>query len=155
MMRMLYGLSILVMFVAAVTWAQSPRGTVRIEVRTDSGAVSDAVVAIGSQTAHTNKDGVAVLPAAPGRANVTVNKEGFFPANAAVTVFVSQQSEIEIELRPRETEEQQVTVYATRTDVRLQDSPLHVEVVGLDEISEELAMRPAMSKSVVESSEVC
>jgi iron complex outermembrane receptor protein len=142
MMRMLYGLSILVMFVAAVTWAQSPRGTVRIEVRTDSGAVSDAVVAIGSQTAHTNKDGVAVLPAAPGRANVTVNKEGFFPANAAVTVFVSQQSEIEIELRPRETEEQQVTVYATRTDVRLQDSPLHVEVVGLDEISEELAMRP-------------
>ncbi len=35
-----------------------------------------------------------------------------------------------------------ITVYATRTDARLQDSPLHVEVISQDEINEEMAMKP-------------
>jgi outer membrane receptor for ferrienterochelin and colicins len=141
-MRVLSGLPVLVICVAAVVGGQPPETSVRVEVKTGSGAVADAVVAMGSQTAHTNKNGVAVLPGIPGRANVTVSKAGFFPANAAVTMVAAQRSEIEIDLQPKPTEEEDVTVYATRTDVRLQDSPLHVEIVGQDEITEELAMRP-------------
>ena len=37
--------------------------------------------------------------------------------------------------------EEKVTVYATRNDVRVQDSPLHVEVISQEEINEELVMR--------------
>jgi iron complex outermembrane receptor protein len=83
-----------------------------------------------------------VLPAAPGKADVLVTKEGFFSAHASVEVEASQQAEVEVELQPKQTEEQEVTVYATRTDVRMEDSPLHVEVISQDEIGEELVMKP-------------
>lgn len=46
-----------------------------------------------------------------------------------------------MDLQPQKEQQEQVTVYATRTDTRPQDSPLHVEVVSQDEINEELAMR--------------
>ena len=73
---------------------------------------------------------------------MTVNKEGFFPAHASIMVTAAQPAEVDFELQPRQPEEQEVTVYATRTDVRMEDSPLHVEVISQDEINEELAMRP-------------
>src|SRR6185503_15969090 len=38
--------------------------------------------------------------------------------------------------------EEQVTVYATRTDARLQDSPTRVEVLGQEEIEEKTLMTP-------------
>jgi outer membrane receptor for ferrienterochelin and colicins len=49
---------------------------------------------------------------------------------------------VQIELQPQKEQQEKVTVYATRNDVRVQDSPLHVEVVSQDEIDEEIAMRP-------------
>lgn len=132
----------LLVFVAAAALAQAPQASIRIEVRTDSGPLRDAIVAVNGRSAQTGKDGIAVLPSAPGRADVTVNKDGFYPAHASVMSVVAQQVNLEIELQPKQTEEQQVTVYATRTNVRMEDSPLHVEVIAQDEINEELAMRP-------------
>lgn len=111
-------------------------------MKTDAGPVSGATVTVNGHSGQTGADGVAVLPASPGQAEVAVNKERFFPAHASIVVTAGQQAEVDFELQPREAEEQEVTVYATRTDVRMEDSPLHVEVVSQDEINEELAMRP-------------
>lgn len=82
-----------------------------------------------------------VVPAALGKVEVRVTKEGFFAAHTFVAVEASQQAQIEVELQPAKPDYEQVTVHATRTNARLQDSPLHVEVVSQDEINEELAMR--------------
>ena len=135
-------LHVFLISIATVVLGQAPQSSIRVEVKSGSVPVSDAEVVAGSQTAHTGKDGVAVLLAVPGQAKLTVSKDGFYPAQASVEVLASHESDAEIALEPKQTEEQEVTVYATRTDIRLQDSPLHIEVVGQDEISEELAMRP-------------
>lgn len=135
-------LSVLLLCVSGVAWGQATQSRITVQVNSASGPISDAEVRSGNQVVHTGKNGAAVVLSAPGRVNVSVSKEGFFPAQASVTVVSSQPSEVDIQLQPKQTEEQEVTVYATRTDVRLQDSPVHVEVVGQDEINEELAMRP-------------
>jgi PEGA domain-containing protein len=81
---------------------------------------------------RTCPDGVAILPGALGHVDVRVSKEGFFPAHASVDVDASKESTVQIELQPRRERQEEVTVYATRNDVRVQDSPLHVEVVSQD-----------------------
>jgi outer membrane receptor for ferrienterochelin and colicins len=129
-------------FITAVALAQAPQPTLRIEVKSDAGPVQDADVTASDHSARTGPDGVAILPAALGRVNVTAMKEGFFPVRTTLNVDAVREWPLEIELQPRTEQQEQVTVYATRTDTRLQDSPLHVEVVGQDEINEELAMRP-------------
>src|ERR1035437_5293237 len=135
-------LSFLLVFLAGVALGQAPQSTIRVAVKADSEPVSDATVTVNGRSGQTGIDGGAVSTAALGQADVTVNKEGFFPAHASVMVIAAHQAEVDFELQPKHAEEQEVTVYATRTDVRMEDSPLHVEVVSQDEINEELAMRP-------------
>src|SRR5262249_9128973 len=81
------------------------------------------------------------LPATLGRVDISVTKEGFFPARATLDINSAKAWLVQIELQPQKEREEKVTVYATRNDVRVQDSPLHVEVVSQDEINEELVMR--------------
>lgn len=135
-------LTFLLVFTAGLALGQAPQGSIRVAVKAAEGPVNDATVTVNGHPAQTGIDGVALLLAIPGHADVTVSKEGFFPAHAAVVVVAGQQAEVDFELQPRQAEQQEVTVYATRTDVRMEDSPLHVEVVSQDEIDEELAMRP-------------
>lgn len=130
------------LFGSALALAQAPQPTVHVEVKTDAGAVQDAVVTVSEHSGKTGPDGVAVLPATIGSVEVTVAKDGFFPAHTSLSIDAAREWDVEVELHPKEEEEQQVTVYATRNNVRLQDSPLHVEVIASDEINEELAMRP-------------
>ncbi len=129
-------------FLAIAALGQTLETTIRVEVKTEAGPVSDATVTASGKSLSTGEDGVAVLPSSPGQIDVAVKKDGFFPVHTIVTVAKAQQTQVEIELKPEKGEEEQVTVYATRTNARLQDLPLHVEVVSSDEINEELAMRP-------------
>ena len=135
-------LTFLLIFSAGLVLGQAPQGNVRVVIKADAGPVIGATVTVNGRVGQTGTDGVALLPATPGSVDVTVSKEGFFPAHATVVVVAAQQAEVDFELQPKQAEEQEVTVYATRTDVRMEDSPLHVEVVAQDEINEELAMRP-------------
>ena len=111
-------------------------------VKADSGPVQGAHVTVGGKAAKTGQNGVAILVADFGSVNITVEKEGFFPIHTSQTIDSAREWDVEIELQPKEAEEQEVRVYATRTDVRMQDTPLHIEVIAEDEINEELAMRP-------------
>lgn len=139
---MRYHLAGLLLFLVTAAWGQVPQSTIRVEVKTDAGPLRDANVTANGRTMKTGADGIAVLPATPGKVEINITKEGFFPAHTSVSVDPSEKAEVDVELQPKEADEEEVTVYATRTNVRLQDSPLHVEVVGQDEINEELAMRP-------------
>jgi outer membrane receptor for ferrienterochelin and colicins len=136
----------LLLVLSAITaLPQTSQPTIRVQVRSDAGPVPGADVMANGHSAKTGPDGVAVLPAALGRLNVSVTKEGFFPAQASLNVDAAREWPLEIELQPQKEKQEEVTVYATRTDTRLQDSPLHIEVVSQDEINEEMAMRPAIS----------
>lgn len=130
------------LFGAVSASAQTPQPTVHVEVKTEAGPVQDADVTVNGHRAKTGRDGVAILPANVGNADVTVTKDGFFPAHTSLSIDAMREWDVEVELHPKEEEEEQITVYATRNNVRLQDSPLHVEVIASDEINEELAMRP-------------
>jgi iron complex outermembrane receptor protein len=130
------------MLEAALMVAQ-PRATIRVEVTSDSAPMPDAEVTANGKQARTGPDGVAILPAESGHVDVAVTKEGFFPVRKAINIAAALEWQLQFELQPQIKHEEEVKVYATRNDVRVQDSPLHVEVVSQDEITEEIAMRPS------------
>jgi outer membrane receptor for ferrienterochelin and colicins len=132
----------ILVFVTAFALGQEAQPNIRVEVKSGEGPVKDAEVIADRQNGRTGPDGVAILPAALGRIDISVTKEGFFPAHASVDIDAAMEWTVQIELQPQKEQQEKVTVYATRNDVRVQDSPLHVEVVSQDEINEELAMRP-------------
>ena len=127
---------------AALALAQQPQATIRVEVSSKSAPVQDAEVTVNGKQARTGPDGVAVLPSELGHVDVVVTKDGFFAARKALDIDAAQEWQLQFELQEAKHEEE-VTVHATRNDVRVQDSPLHVEVVSQDEITEEIAMRPS------------
>ena len=132
----------LLLLAATAALGQGAQSSIHVAVKSDAGPVSNAVVTANGQSVRTGEDGVAIVPAMSGRVEVSVTGEGFIPAHATLMVDTSQQAQLEVELQQQKAESEDITVYATRTDARLQDSPLHVEVVSSDEITEELAMRP-------------
>ena len=139
---MRFTLTFLLVLFAIEATAQPPQATIRVEVTSDSAPVPDAEVTANGKRATTGPDGVAILAIDVGHVDVIVSKDGFFPARKSVDTDVTREWQLQVELQPQIKPEEEVRVYATRTDVRVQDSPLHVEVVSEDEINEEIDMRP-------------
>ena len=142
LMTWVRGLWALLIFGIAPALGQEPLATIRVEVKSGAGAVQGAEITAGSRRARTGADGVAVLSSGLGHVEINVTKDGFFPGRASLDINTAVEWSVEVELEPQKEQQEQVTVYATRNDVRVQDSPLHVEVVSQDEINEEMAMRP-------------
>ncbi len=130
------------MAIASSARAQQPRATVRVEVTADSAPVTRATVTLNGAPLQTDDRGLAVSSVPLGKVTVAVQKDGYLPAATSVDVNEAREWQIEIELRPQESLQQEITVYATRTDRRLQDLPTRVEVLGPDEIEEKTAMTP-------------
>ena len=136
-------MKLLVLFFPTLTLlAQAPQATVRIEVKTESGPVPSAVVKLNSQTLQTGADGIASAIVPLGPLKVEVSKDGFLPSTTALEIDEAKEWIVQMELRPEETVEEEITVYATRNDVRIQDSPLRVEVLNREEIEEKMLMTP-------------
>ena len=129
-------------FAAGLALGQVPQPTIRVEVKSGADPVQEAEVTVGGHNSRTGPDGVALLAGALGHIDIRVSKEGFFSARASLDIDAAREWTVQVELEPQNERQEQVTVYATRNDVRVQDSPVHVEVVSQDEINEELAMRP-------------
>lgn len=131
---------------ALVTSASGvPQATIRVTVvQSDGGPVADAAVRWNGESISTGGSGVATIPAAVGRVEIEVTKEGFLPGRTSVLVGDEEAREwqVMVELAPMPEREEEITVHATRTDARMQDSPTRVEVVGQDEIEEKTMMTP-------------
>src|SRR5947209_5396426 len=119
---------LLLLIAAAPGLAEVLYPTIRVEVKTGAGPVQGAEITAGGHTARTGSDGAAVLPAALGHIDVRVTKNGFFPVSAALEINAAREWPLEIALQAQEEQREEITVYATRNNIRLQDSPLHVEV---------------------------
>jgi hypothetical protein len=142
MRSMLLALSVLVSFQTALI-AQNQTGTVRVQVRAAQKPVADAEVIVAGTTHRTDAAGATTILNISGTIELTVAKAGFAPATASVQVAPGTTQEIIVELQPQPTVEETVTVVAsTRTDKRLEDQPMRVEVLAREEIEEKMLMTP-------------
>jgi outer membrane receptor for ferrienterochelin and colicins len=134
-------LTLIVLSVAVPSFSQE-RATIRVEVRTDSAPIEGVTVSVNGASAQTDRNGIAVGFAALGNVEITVVKVGFLPGKTSLAVDEAREWQIVLELQPQQPVEEKITVYATRTDIRLQDSPTRVEVLGREEIEEKMLMTP-------------
>lgn len=127
----------------AVAAAQQPAGSIQVEVRASAMPVEGAEVMARGVTHRTDSTGRVTIPAPPGDIEVTVIKEGFFPATTSVQLAAGARQQLTVDLQRAPTVEEQVTVIAaTRTDKRLEDQPMRVEVLAREEIEEKMLMTP-------------
>jgi outer membrane receptor for ferrienterochelin and colicins len=122
--------------------ASAQSAIVRVEVRSDDGPVRDADVVINGVTHKTDAQGVTVFTISPGETQIVVAREGFAPASVSVELQPNQQQPVTVELRRTASVEEHVTVSATRTDKRVEDVPMRVEVLAPEEVQEQISQRP-------------
>jgi iron complex outermembrane receptor protein len=99
-------------------------------------------VTLNGVSLQTDQNGIASTALPLGKVEVSVSKEGFLPARASLPVDEAREWRIAFELHPQQQREDEVTVFATRTETRLQDLPTRVEVLGPEEIDEKTMMTP-------------
>lgn len=123
-------------------WGQTAEGTVRIRVTSDDGPVATANVAAGTIGSLTNEAGEAVLRLPAGLHEIAASKLGF--AESVVEVAVEQGREITVEIELTEQAEaiEGIVVTSTRTERRIEDEPVRVEVLAREEVEEKLLMTP-------------
>lgn len=143
MRSLLLAMSVFVFSQAPTIAAQNPTATIRVQVRASEKPVEDAEVVVAGTTHRTDASGTTTVTTAPGRVEVTVVKAGLAPATASLQVAAGAVQEVVVELQPQPTVEETVTVVAsTRTDKRLEDQPMRVEVLAREEIEEKMLMTP-------------
>jgi outer membrane receptor for ferrienterochelin and colicins len=135
-------LLLLVVALLPVFSQETPRATIRVEVRTDTAPVAGAVVTLNAISIQTDQNGIAITALPLGKVEVSVSKDGFLSAKASLSVDEAREWQVAFEIKPQEQREEEVTVFATRTDTRLQDLPIRVEVLGQEEIDEKTMMTP-------------
>src|SRR5687767_10397435 len=134
---------VLVCFPPTTIGAQSQTATVRVQVRAGEKSVEDAEVAVAGTTYRTDAAGATTITTAPGTVDITVLKSGFASTTASVQVAGGATQDVVVELQTQPTVAETITVVAsTRTDKRLEDQPMRVEVLGREEIEEKMLMTP-------------
>jgi outer membrane receptor for ferrienterochelin and colicins len=117
-------------------------GTLIVSVHGEDGPVAQAAVQVGSVTRMTGADGMVTLSLPPGLVDVVVTRTGFDPGAAQVQIRAGMESRVDVALEPRSELEENVIVSATRSEQRIEDVPLRVEVVPDEEVQEKIAMAP-------------
>jgi iron complex outermembrane receptor protein len=90
----------------------------------------------------TDSSGIATFGIELGPVELTVSKEGFLPHSQRLRIDAAREWVVSFDLAESVDLDEQVTVHATRTEMRLQDSALRVEVLGQEEIEEKTMMTP-------------
>ena len=118
-------------------------GRVRVEVFAANEVVTAAEVVVSGTTVLTDAAGVVAVSVPAGDTRGMVIVEGFLPATVSVDVVAGQERVVRIDLVEQPALEEEVTVVATtRTDRRIEDQPLRVEVLNREEIEEKILMTP-------------
>src|SRR5688572_5181976 len=123
--------------------AQGQPGTVRVQVRAEDRPVENAQVFVAGVAHQTDASGTARLQVAAGEVELAVSKSGYVTATVKMTVTSGAEQNVTVDLQPEPTLEEAVTVVATtRTNKRLEDQPMRVEVLAREEIEEKMLMTP-------------
>ena len=132
----------LALFAGAAPLQQIP-GTLIIEVRNGSQTVSQVEILAGDRQAVTDQRGEASIELPPGEMTITVQRFGFRTQTLPASITAGATRRLVVELQPEVVLEQEVTVTATtRTEQRIEDTPIRVEVLEEEEIEEKALMTP-------------
>jgi hypothetical protein len=93
-------------------------------------------------TAETGADGEAVLRVTAGSAMFVLAHIGFLPDTVTISLRRGQDTTITVDVEPQVVELEGVVVSATRSERRVEDTPLRVEVVDEEEVAEKASMTP-------------
>ena len=133
---------LLVLSMPADTEARQTQGTLVVEVRSGSRPVEQAEILAGEQAAVTDANGEARLQLPPGDMQLTIQRFGFRTQRVRASVAENATTTVTVQLEAEAIHEE-IIVTATRTDVRIEDVPLRVEVLDREEIEEKVVMAPA------------
>jgi iron complex outermembrane receptor protein len=122
--------------------AQGQTATLVIEVRAAGRPLAGADVIVAGRTYSTDANGTVSIGVAAGAATITIVKEGFTPVTSSVRVAAGQRQPVLVDLERQPALEEEVFVSATRTNKRVEDQPLRVEVVPGEEVQEKIMMTP-------------
>ena len=125
---------------AAGLHAQERAARIRIHVEHEGQPVAAASIVVNGTLYTSDAAGNVVAEIAAGPVEILVTKEGFAPVKSALVLAAGQEQAVEVELP--ESLEETVTVSATRTDKRVEDQPMRVEVVPGEEVQEKIMMTP-------------
>jgi outer membrane receptor for ferrienterochelin and colicins len=115
---------------------------VRVEVRTAGGPVAGALVLAGTASGRTDEDGVVTLTVSGMATRILVRAEGFPDAEQTVALVPGMTRTVAFLLGELPHHKEEITVAATRTDRRIDDQPLRIEVLQREEIEEKMLMTP-------------
>ncbi len=125
--------------------AQEPRGAVvHVHVRSEDDApIEHATVNAGSVGAQTNASGDVLLALAPGVVQLRARRIGYAPDSVRVALRAGLDTTITVHLRQQAAAITPVVISSTRTERRVEDEPLRVEVLAGEDVGEKTQMRPA------------
>lgn len=135
----------LALLAPAAASAQAPPDSaarVTIAVMHDTLPIAAAVVRSGPTAAQTDARGLATLRLSAGRRVIVATRLGFRPDSVVAVLRAGGDTSLTIALAQSSTEIEQVIVSATRSERRVEDVPLRVEIIDEEEIAEKVAMTP-------------
>jgi outer membrane receptor for ferrienterochelin and colicins len=142
-MRLLLFASLLTILGSTSSLAQTPdRGTITIEARHDAEPVTGVLVLSGAIGAVTDATGRARLSLTTGDHRIGLTRIGIVAETLSVFVRSGLDTLIVVQLRETETTLASIMVAATRSERRIEDQPLRVEVLAREEVEEKMLMTP-------------
>jgi outer membrane receptor for ferrienterochelin and colicins len=122
--------------------AQEPTGRVVVRVAANGEPVEGAQVFSGEVGGLTDRQGRVELRLGAGAVRLRVERIGYAAVEVDVAVSPGGDVEVEVALEEEAVEAEAIIVTSTRADRRIEDEPLRVEVVPLEEVEEKLLMTP-------------
>lgn len=121
---------------------QGEAAVVRVTVLSDSTPLPAARVSAAGRSARTDGRGLAVLALPGGPHRLVVARLGFLPDTLDLLLRSGQDTALTVTLEAAAAEMEELVVTTTRTERRVEDQPLRVEVLGTEEVEEKLLMTP-------------
>ena len=137
-------LSFLLLALPLAAAAQEPARTqvLVVEVLSEDKPLRGASVVVGGRTEISNDEGRATFDVASGEYEIAVKAAGHLATTTRVVVGAQPLAPVQIAISPIPEAAESVIVTATRTNTRLQDQPVRVEVIDREEIEEKALMTP-------------
>lgn len=128
--------------ILAITFFVPQQASIEIEVLANGRPVDGATVTVAGTPYTTGKTGLVETTTGIGTVRIEVSHEGYLTVTKDVQISGTPGQRVVVTLDPAPVHEEEVTVSATRTDKRLEDQPMRVEVLEREEIEEKMLMTP-------------
>lgn len=122
---------------------------VRIQAATPSGPAAGVVLHSGSVGAVTDAAGNATLPLTPGEVVIAARRIGLVPDSIRLVLHTGVDTAVALLLHEQAAVIAPVMVSSTRTERRVEDEPLRIEVLSGEDVGEKTQMRPADIRSLL------